>query len=286
MGEQGEFMSEKRIMSGNADLSGETLGTLRIGTMISRRPLPRYETTCEKCGAQSFAGQREIVQGTATCRNSACGKEGIYEELSMTPARYARQLKAREQEKIDAIAQQVHEKANAIARLQQQQIANGVDDEWNLRRIDAECCEISMTQSQADSYNREQYRLFAANTPGWFYCEGNLQVIQDYLSRNGSSGIVSEKMLTAAFRRLDSFGLLEHRPAPEPTRQSQSQTTVTERAPAQPKRRESEEGYDLRTGERRKYTPYEIDRMSADEFKRIFRLYGERAPRFPTHAAF
>lgn len=278
-------MSEKRTMSGNADLSGETLGTLRIGAMVSRRPLPRYETTCERCGAQSFAGQREIVQGNAYCRNSACGKDELYAALSETPAKYARQLKAREQEKIDAIAQQVHEKANAIARLQQQQIANGVDDEWNLRRIDAECCEISMTQSQADSYNREQYRLFAANTPGWFYCEGNLQVIQDYLSRNGSSGIVSEKMLTAAFRRLDSFGLLEHRPAPQPARQPQ--TTIAEHAPQPAKRREPEvyEGIDVTTGEPRTYSKWEVDRMTGDQMKKCLRLTPSRLA-LPTHAAF
>jgi len=204
----------------------------------------------------------------------------------MTPAKYARQLKAREQEKIDGIAQQVKEKANAIARLQRDQIAKGVDDEWNLRRIDPECCEITMTVAQADSYNREQYRLFTAATPNWYPTSENINTMQGYLTRNGCVSIVSEKMLTAAFRRLDSYGLLAHQPVPEPARQAQSQTAFTERAPQPPKRKESEEGWDLSNGERRMYTPYEIDRMSGDEYRRVFRLYGERAPIVPNHAAF
>jgi len=128
-------MSEKRIMSGTADLTGETVGTLHVDVIVTRRPSPKYQTTCTICKAVSTAAQKALIDGTAYCRNSACNKEGLYEELSMTPAKYARQLKAREQERVDAIAQQVKDKANQIARLQQQQIAKGVDDEWDLRRI-------------------------------------------------------------------------------------------------------------------------------------------------------
>lgn len=279
-------MSEKRTMSGNHDFSGEVSGTLRVGAMISRRPLPRYETVCTRCGAQSTTGQKELVQGNAFCRNSDCGREQVREELSETPARYARRQERIRQERIDAIAQQVQTTANKIAQLQRDQIGKGVDDEWNLRRIDPECCEITMTVAQADSYNREQYRLFTASTPNWYPTSENIETMQGYLSRNGCSSIVSEKMLTAAFRRLDAYGLLDHRPAPEPARQPKVTPSVDVRpAPAQPKRRESEEGYDLRTGERRMFTPYEIDRMSADEYRRVFRVYkGDLV--LPNHAAF
>lgn len=283
---------QKRTMDGNFDFSNEVSGTLRVGAMVSRRPLPRYETTCTRCGAQSFVGQKELVQGNAICKNSDCGRQQLREELEDTPRKYAQRLQRIEQQKFDALANQVKDTASKIALLQRDQIAKGVDsDYWDLRRIDPECCEISMTAAQADQYNREAYRLWAAETPGWYATPDNLSVFQGYLERQGSAGIVSKAMLTAAFKRLDSFGLLAHAPAPQPARQTQAQPRVTPRAdarpaPAQPKRDEPEEGWDLRTGEKRLFSAFEIRHMDADTYKRTFRLYGDRAPRTPMHAAF
>jgi hypothetical protein len=282
-------MNDKRFMHGTADLSGSVHGTLKIGAMVQRHPYPKYECECTQCGAISTVMQKALMESTAVCRSSDCGKAALREELEMTPRKYAQKLNRIEQEKIDKVASEYKQKLNAIAMLERDQIAEGVDDQFDLRRIDPACCEVRMSAAQADRYNADEYRLFVADTPGWFNTPANLDVVQRYLTNQGCESIVSSKMLKFAFNRLDSYGLLEHRQAPQPVVQQQPRqpaVVTTERAPAVPKPRESEEGWDLSNGERRMYTPYEIDRMSADEFKRIFRLYGERAPRFPTHASF
>jgi len=275
----------QRSMHGAADRTGETTGTLRVFEMIARRPEPRYRAVCTRCSTEQTISQRDIINGTG-CRNSGCGKEALREELAETPRKYAQRLQRQETERIDAIAAEFQEKTRKIALLERDQVAKGYDDQFDLMRIDPTCANVSMSAAQADAFNAEQYRLFHAETPDWYASRSNIDTMQEYLSRNGCSSIVSKVMLAAAFRRLDTYGLLDHRPVPEAARQTAAPPNVDVRpAPVQPKRRESEEGYDLRTGERRMFTPYEIDRMSADEYRRVFRVYKSDLV-LPNHAAF
>lgn len=67
-------MTGTRIMPGLENLEGRTFGTLRIGRMVERHPQPRYSTTCSLCSAQSTETNSRLVNGTARCRNSTCGK--------------------------------------------------------------------------------------------------------------------------------------------------------------------------------------------------------------------
>ncbi len=79
--------------------------------------------------------------------------------------------------------------------------------------------------------------------------------------------IANEDVWRAAYERCTYLGLLEQRPEPEPQLESASAEPVQE----QP---QGEIGIDGRF-----YSNAEIWRMSADEYKRAFGLYGDRRPR-------
>lgn len=67
-------MSTTRVMPGVANMEGQTVNTLKVGEMVSRNPRPRYNTTCQRCGARSTEGQDRLVNGAARCRSLSCGK--------------------------------------------------------------------------------------------------------------------------------------------------------------------------------------------------------------------
>jgi hypothetical protein len=125
----------------------------------------------------------------------------------------------------------------------------------------------TIPQAQADAYNAQQASLFRQNNPDFYPSEKNVQAIVDYLKRNRIE-IVSALILEKAYERLSQFGLLEERPAPvevvEPV--EETQPVVVERQP------ERFIGIDLSTGTEREYTAYEVDRMSSDEYRRVFRV--------------
>jgi hypothetical protein len=229
-------------------------------------------------------GQAALTSGTATCRNSGCGRDDLREELSLTPRKYREREKRLQQDKVDAIEREFKDKHRKIALSRQNQIRTGIDDEFP---YDPDTREISMSSQEADAYNRASAEQFLRDNPTYFPTQRNLELIRSYLKRHGVDALVSARQLQLVYERLDAYSLLDRRPEPiviqpEPT----PYVNLCERAPEPPKRREPEEGWDLRTGERRMYTPYEIDRLSGDDYRRIFRLYGDRKPTFPTHAAF
>lgn len=86
-----------RVMAGLMSMEGREINGLRVGQMLSRRPQPHYEVTCNHCGARSSASQIQLTSGAARCRAGDCGK----------PARgrdgqpdLRKQLAAREAERI------------------------------------------------------------------------------------------------------------------------------------------------------------------------------------------
>jgi len=62
-------MSTTREMVGLQDLTGQQIGTLRVGQMVSRRPQPRYQVACS-CGCVTTESHERIVSGAARCRSS------------------------------------------------------------------------------------------------------------------------------------------------------------------------------------------------------------------------
>jgi hypothetical protein len=74
-------MGTTREMSGVVSATGEKVGTLEIGAMVSRTPL-RYNCKCVQCSTCSTVSHAEIRNGAAHCRNSACGTEATTRRLA------------------------------------------------------------------------------------------------------------------------------------------------------------------------------------------------------------
>jgi hypothetical protein len=126
---------------------------------------------------------------------------------------------------------------------------------------------LRMDQSQAYKFEEKQVAIFIKQTPEYFPCRKNADAIRDYLIAQGAE-IANIELLRLAFKRLSALGLLEQRPAPAPT--PAPITRKPEPKPAEPQ--DEFIGFDLQTGERRKFSQFEVDRMSAQEFKRVFRI--------------
>jgi hypothetical protein len=99
--------------------------------------------------------------------------------------------------------------------------------------------------------------------------------MRGYLEAQGVN-IPDRNVFAAAFARLSELGLLEQtaleptpEPAPEPEPDQQPIDTVSAEM-------ELLDGWDLQTGEPHKYRLYEVNRMSADEYRLAFRV----SPRF------
>jgi hypothetical protein len=147
--------------------------------------------------------------------------------------------------------------------VQKQQVETGTDpDVW----VDPATIGYTIPQSEADKFNAEQCRLFVQIHPEFYNSQRNIRTVIDYFTRNNIN-IISTLTLEKAVARLAEFRLLEERPAPvEPVVQEQQPLEV------EPSKPETFIGIDPATGRDREYSPYEVDRMSADEYRRAFRI--------------
>jgi hypothetical protein len=118
-----------------------------------------------------------------------------------------------------------------------------------------------MTEQAAIAFNKEQARNFAANNPDYHRCDENFRKLTEYMARNGIA-IANEAMFKAAWERLRSFGAIQDRPEPQPPTEEipDSESVQVDDG--------SEEGIDPQTGERRRFSKWEISRMSADQYRR------------------
>jgi hypothetical protein len=134
------------------------------------------------------------------------------------------------------------------------------------------------TLEQAIAFNKQQAVEFVAETPEYFACMENFEVLSEYFARNLTE-IVDKEMWHAAYEKAKALDLLKLGPDPQPEPiQQQEQESEPERLPQsfrQPTayRRETQETYrgiDPNTGQERDYTQVEVDLMSADLFKKVF----------------
>jgi hypothetical protein len=275
----------RRVMNGVALLTGQHVNTLLVGEMVSRHPSPRYEVTCERCGTRSTAGQAQITNRVARCLSGNCGKAHIQEHLTDTPSKARR--RAEEQEAARLRERQEQEAAELTAteeefkRLQRDigltvraRILTGKDDEFV---IDPATFTPIPAGTSVDDWHRKESAKFLQENPDYFPCEENLQAIKGYIDRNAPKiRLVSAIQLEGAFKRLREYGLLKQRPIPEPAPRPapvKVNLTITPSVAPSGPASESRKGFDPETGLEREYTPREIDKMSADQFRRIFRIY-------------
>jgi len=259
----------KREMVGTADLTGQRFGLLKVMAMVSRYPSPRYSVRCERCGSESTMAQRELSQGSASCRNSACGREGLHEEAHLTLRQFQRREEQREQRRIDELKSQFEATARRVAEVERDTVLNHWDAD---AYIDPATAYERMTEFEAFAFNEAEAQRFVQAHPAYYPCPENMNTILGYLQRNGIDQIVSAETLAGAYRRLSSVGGLVERPVLQPVHAAVLPEVIPARveSPAQPERMI---GYDLRTGQQREFTPYEVDRMGSDEYRRTFRIY-------------
>lgn len=159
------------------------------------------------------------------------------------------------------------ETSRAIALAIRERIANGKDDEIY---VSPDLVGAKMSQEQAARHNATSGKVFLERNP-WFYnSPANIHALIQYFLRN-STNIIDADMWERAAKRLAEFNLFpDYRPEPEPEPEPEVET---ERQPPEPPKPEVFEGWDLQSGEPRTYTRREVDRMGADEYRRVFRIY-------------
>jgi hypothetical protein len=157
---------------------------------------------------------------------------------------------------------EIHRK---LAALEIERLTGQVKDPE--RFVDPSVASVEMTTSQAHDFNMAEVIKYRAEHPEVFWCPELVDLIGAYLDHNALQ-IVTASMIHSIVSRLDSVGLLPERPAehePDPIQvQPESE---------QPREREKHIGIDLLTGEQREYTDFEVERMSGDEFRKVFRPF-------------
>ena len=149
--------------------------------------------------------------------------------------------------------------------LQREQIQTGTDTEVY---VDPATMGFELPQSEADAFNVSECKKFIAAHPEYFNSDSNNHLVVDYLVRNNVQ-IFSALTIEKAVQRLTEFRLLEERPQPKPI---PHEPLVTFDTPEQTETQNYQVGIDPATGEERKYTLREINLMSADEYRRAFKI--------------
>jgi len=105
--------------------------------------------------------------------------------------------------------------------------------------------------------------------------------VGEFLGRNNLT--LSGPHIEIAFNLLWNLNLIEPKPEPQPEPEAPKVNLAIEPDQAL-EERQRREAYGTRVVAKgpdgHEYTQYEIDRLSADEFKRVMRLFGENVPRF------
>ena len=151
--------------------------------------------------------------------------------------------------------------------------------------ISAELQGITMSIEEANAFNGCEAREFMKENPEYYPSEENRATLLDYFTNRGIN-IIDRKMLKSAFISLRRDGLFDEPepvpvpvPKPAPVAQEESfdnlpRLPLGHTVPTAYKRQTQEKhrGIDPDTGKQRDYTQLEVDRMSADQYKKIFTI--------------
>lgn len=188
---------------------------------------------------------------------------------------------AAEKERIEAPIRAATEEANRLHRelhsVMRERILNleDVDEQGvSLVWIDPTYVNLQMPWNMAGPLIADNYQQFCREESLWYWhdpARKNMRQLFNYLERNGVQ-ISSVEMFRRAARRLDSFGIFERRP-PEPPKPKREYVNLTVEPTPEPARPATYTGYDLETGLEREYTAREVDAMSSDTYRRVFRVF-------------
>lgn len=295
-------MSTVREMRGVTDLTGSTNKEgQRITRMVSRRPLA-WELNCTRCGTSQFPVAHAKAQ-YATCRNNTCGQSlssrraTLATTSAVVPAIRSRDSEstrqfheeeaelervAEEQRSADA-AKREEEKRQSVRERQRKFVAESVaaGPDPLFAGVDPETIEgrISVPVNQVGTWNKNEADKFKQNCPDYCVCPENFEALAGYLERNAPGLVlVSAKQLEAAFRRLQSLGLLKEHPVvtsqPEPEKSKATAVNLEIAPPSDPNSPDAVvDGWDLESGAPRKWANRELDKLSSTDYRRALRLY-------------
>ncbi len=128
----------------------------------------------------------------------------------------------------------------------------------------------SMKKSEADALNANSVQQFVAENPWYrdYKTPANSEALLAYLDLNRIQ-IFDAPTLKAAFVRLRDLGILSKKVTPETKPTTAPKHTVVSSQSTGPVKYK---GRDYETGLEREFTAREVDRMSADDYKRAFHV--------------
>jgi hypothetical protein len=183
--------------------------------------------------------------------------------------------------KLKALEQEMNQNTRKLQQAKRQQ-ALGYEEQPH---VSPELVGITMSIEEANAFNGREAQAFMRENPEYYPTEENKSVLLGYFTNRGIN-IVDRKMLKSAFISLRRDGLFEEpapapvpisKPVPEPVQESFDNIPRLPLGHQQPiaYMREpdgSQEGRDLVTGERRRYSSYEIELLSAEDYRRAFNV--------------
>jgi len=128
--------------------------------------------------------------------------------------------------------------------------------------------EIENDPHFARDFNAASIRIYRERNPQIYWSNELVQHLGAYFDRHGVA-LTSVPMIEAAVNRILAAGLAPTEPPPSPPPPAPPIRYVKLEQPKEP---EYQTGWDTETGQQRRYSNYEISRMSADEYARIFRV--------------
>lgn len=133
--------------------------------------------------------------------------------------------------------------------------------------LDQQVATIRMTEQQAEEYNLQQFRTYREQYPDIYWTEQLVDQVGRYFDKNELK-IVSTAMIKNVIERFEEAGLLPERP------EDDTPGTVDESEPQQvePPQPELIDGWDIESGEPKKWTPRALDRLSSTEYRRALHL--------------
>jgi hypothetical protein len=198
---------------------------------------------------------REWLRGVQEYQDAERKKEEAEREKAERPLRQAEQRLTETYRKLREVARQAA-------------LSERGDAEW---RVPTELEGLSLDYNLAKAINGDAFRQFLQENQEYaaeYDCPEARDLVTDYLLRQGCQ-IANVEAYERAFRRLVEAGLLEPKPKPQPI-PAPVALEETEFLPGPEPESEFYEGIDLATGRPKTYTRYQVNRMSADVYKRTF----------------
>jgi hypothetical protein len=186
---------------------------------------------------------------------------------------YREEIEAKDRAERDEQERPIREAANTLketsrklAAVYRERLLGRVPDPDRIP-VDRELSGISMSFADADKFNRAEFVKFRQAHSDVHWNDELIKNIGQYFEQNGLQ-IVTSSMIARVIERYGEAGLLPDPPQPEP-----DPAPVPEPVPVIASEPELIDGYDLESGEPRKWKPRELDRLSADQYRRALRLY-------------